>query len=331
MYDLENEKIIDFINKYEVERPAIQLPDGLKDLIPEILKSFKDMGVNPVIISDSCYGACDLADHTAERIGCDALIHYGHADMGFRTEIPTLYIEARIKANPNKLLERIIPILKNSKWGLITTVQHIGSLREIKEFLSENNIDTIIGEAGCRTKYPGQILGCDWTAAKSVSSRVDGFIYIGTGRFHPIGISLTTNKRIIIINPISEYHTLLSPNPDKFLEERKKILSRAAYREKIGIIVCTKTGQERLRLAEELRSKFESTRYEALVLTIDELTPEKLGQFRDWAFVSTACPRIALDDASLFDNPIITPFEARVLLGEEDLKPYQLDELRQSG
>lgn len=326
MYDFEPERVKNFIRENGIEHPAIQLPDGLKECLSEILKPFEEIDVNPVILSESCHGACDLADYKAKRIGADALIHYGHADMGFATELPTLYVEARIQIDPEKVLEDVLSTLEGSVWGLTTTVQHVEHLEEVQEFLKENHVDSIIGQSGDRTKYPGQVLGCDWAPAKSISEEVDGFIYLGTGRFHPIGISLATGKNVVVINLISGGHELLSPDLNDFLDQRKAMLSRAASRKFFGIIVCTKIGQKRLGLAEKLRDEFESEGCEVQILVVDELSPEKLDQFQNWAFVSTACPRIALDDADLFENPILTPFEARVLLGEEDLEPYQLDE-----
>lgn len=326
MYDFEPKQVREFIKENNVEKPAIQLPNGLKEHLSEILKPYKEMNLNPIIIAENCFGACDLADHEAKQVGCDALIHYGHADMGFKTEIPVLYVECRLNDFPKEVLEETLPLLENSKWGLTTTVQHINNLEKIKNFLSSNEISAVIGPSSNRTKYPGQVLGCDWKAAKSISQEVDGVIYLGTGHFHPVGIALATGKDVVIINPSSKGHEIVSPDLENFLDQRKAMLSKAASKEYFGIILCSKIGQQRLKLAEELKNDFESKDYRTSIILLNDLSPEKLSQFRDWAFVSTACPRIALDDAENYDNPILTPFEAKVLLGKEDLEPYQLDD-----
>jgi 2-(3-amino-3-carboxypropyl)histidine synthase len=46
------------------------------------------------------------------------------------------------------------------------------------------------------------------------------------------------------------------------------------------------------------------------------------------AFVNTACPRIAIDDAVRYSKPLITPFELEVALGEKKWETgYQFDEI----
>ena len=46
------------------------------------------------------------------------------------------------------------------------------------------------------------------------------------------------------------------------------------------------------------------------------------------AFVNTACPRIAIDDAVKYAKPLITPFELEVSLGEKNWENgYQFDEI----
>jgi 2-(3-amino-3-carboxypropyl)histidine synthase len=43
--------------------------------------------------------------------------------------------------------------------------------------------------------------------------------------------------------------------------------------------------------------------------------------------VTTACPRVALDDAAKYRIPILTPPEFEVLLGEREWEEYEFDEI----
>ena len=45
------------------------------------------------------------------------------------------------------------------------------------------------------------------------------------------------------------------------------------------------------------------------------------------AFVSTACPRVAIDDAMKFKKPVLTPIEFEILLGERDWNNYEFDQI----
>lgn len=327
MYDLEPERVRKFLRREDPEKAAIQLPSGLRSRLKEVRSVYDEEGVEALFLGGSCFGSCDLADDTAEEAGCDVLVHYGHADMGIPTSLPVLYIEARVEIEPFDALEGNLHELKGSRWGLTTTVQHIDLLKGTKEFLGERGVEALIGEPGPRSRYPGQILGCDWGSARSIADEVDGFIYIGTGRFHPLGISLATDKRVATVNPVSDEFEVMEPKSEDFIRRRLAMLARSEDVENFGVLVSTKPGQERLDLAESLADKLNRQGYESFVIVCDDIEPLKLNDYRLGALVNTACPRIPIDDSDLYDCPVLTPFEARVLLGEEGCEEYHLDEI----
>lgn len=329
MYDFEPRKVEEFLKRRKVKRVAVQLPAGLKGRLREMTQVFEKADVKTLVLADSCYGACDLADKKAKQLGCDALIHYGHADMGLPVCLPTLFVEARITVDPTKAIERVLPELKG-RWGLATTVQHIGHLERTKELLEKNSVEVVTGEPGPRVKYPSQVLGCDWECVKSVAGDVDGFLYLGTGRFHPVGIALATGKDVVAVNPIAGGWKKLSPKLDDFVRRRRAMIARASVCEKFGVVTSIKPGQRRFKLMEDLVRGFRGSGMSAEPIVADEIVPEKLSEFQMEAFVCAACPWIPIDDAARFDCPILSPFEAMVLLGKMDLEPYQLDEIGRS-
>jgi 2-(3-amino-3-carboxypropyl)histidine synthase len=328
MYNFEHKRVTRFLKKHKVMRAAVQLPTGLRPHLPEVKATFEGAGAEAIILGDSCYGACDIADVEAKRLGCDALVQYGHSDMGLRTVLPTLYVEARMTAEPVGTVERFLPKLNFKRVGLATTVQHIGYLPKIAKILRSGGIKPLVGKPGSRARYPGQILGCDLGSVKSISDQVDGFLYIGTGKFHPLGISLATGKRVIAVNPVAWGCEDLNFNLEDFLRKRKATIARAAAGAKFGILVSSKPGQARLKLAGLLAGEIRRAGLTADILVMDEISEEKLSDFRFDAFVCAACPRIPMDDAGRFIKPILTPFEAMVMIGKEKFEPYQLDEVK---
>jgi 2-(3-amino-3-carboxypropyl)histidine synthase len=61
---------------------------------------------------------------------------------------------------------------------------------------------------------------------------------------------------------------------------------------------------------------------------VDTLSPENLQYFRHLdAWVNTACPRIATDDAAKYPVPMLTPPELEVVLGERAWDHYVFDEI----
>jgi 2-(3-amino-3-carboxypropyl)histidine synthase len=330
MYDFEHREVTRFLKKHKIRRAVIQLPAGLRPHLSEIKATFEGAGADAIILGDSCYGACDIADVKAKQLGCDALVQYGHSDMGLRTVLPTLYVEARMTADPLGAVEKALPKLKFKRLGLATTVQHIEFLPKIAKILRSSGIKPLLGKPGSRARYPGQILGCDWGSVKSISDRVDGFLFIGTGKFHPVGISLATGKEVIAVNPIAENYEILTFNLGDFLRQRRAMILRATAREKFGILVSSKPGQARLKLAARLEGELRRAGLTAHILVLDEISQEKLDDFKLDAFVCAACPRIPIDDAGRFSKPILTPFEAMVMVGNEKFEPYKLDEVKSS-
>jgi len=324
-YDFEEEKTRQFLRKHKPKRAAIQLPSGLRPQLPRILKNF-EVGVEPVIMAGSCYGACDLADAEARQLGCDVLLHYGHSDMGLAARLPTLYVEARMLVNPTDAVEQAIPKIDFKRVGLLTTVQHIGHLNKVEELLRSRGLEPFVGDPGPRAKYPGQLLGCDFGCARSIAGKVDGFLYIGTGDFHPLGAAIATGKRVLAVDPVSGGSRWVSASVEKFLQKRKGMIASAAAGERLGVVESTKPGQARPDVSKELVKALRDAGRDVCLFVVNELRPEELGDFKLDAIVCTACPRISTDDAERFGIPILTPFEAKVMLGREKLEQYRPDE-----
>ena len=328
MYDFEPERVKRFLERHRAKRAAIQLPAGLREYLAEILPVYEESGVETLILGDNCYGGCDVADVLARRLGCDVLVHYGHSDMGLSTCLPVLYVEARMNIDLLEVVKQALSELELKRVGLATTVQHVGGLKDVIEVLRSRGLEPMVGPAGWRAKYPGQILGCDFRCVRSVADDVDGFLYIGTGRFHPLGISLSTSKRVVTVNPIAGKSEEFDLELEDFLRHRRAMINRAAACKKFGVVVSIKPGQARFKLASTLLWSLKRAGISARLLVVDEVRPENLADFRLEAFVCVACPRIPIDDAERFDEPVLTPFEAMVMLGEASFEPYKLDEVR---
>jgi 2-(3-amino-3-carboxypropyl)histidine synthase len=326
-YDFEESRVQKFLKKHKPKRAAIQLPSGLRPKLSEVVEVFDRAGVEPVILASSCYGACDLADADAKTLGCDVLVHYGHSDIGLPTCLPTLYVESRVKDSPMEIVEKALSGVKLNRVGLLTTVQHIDFLEKLASALRSRGVKTVIGKPGARARYPGQLLGCDWGCVRSAASSVDGYLYIGTGRFHPLGAALATGKEVFSVD-LSTGNSSQPAGKGEFLRARKAMVSRAASGERFGVVTSTKPGQMRLRLAARLLAELRKSGREGQLLAVDEITPESVGDFGFDAFVCAACPRIPVDDADRFEQPILTPFEMRAMLGAVSIEKYEMDEVK---
>ena len=315
-FDLEEERIKQEILKQGAKRVLIQLPEGLKPEAPYLAKIVERTGALPIISADLCYGACDIADSEAESLRADLLIHYGHSRMVKHERIPTVYVEARATLNVNATVEKALPMLtKWEKIGLATTIQHVQTLDMAKEILLRKGKTVVVGDAGC-LDYPGQVLGCDYSNVKSVANDVEAFLVIGGGKFHALGVALSTAKPTIAVDPYEERAFSVSDEAKKIVKQRWAVIEQAKAAKNFGVLVGLKPGQKRLDEALTVKQKLETNGKQAYVLAAREITPEALSEFPSVeAYVNTACPRIFLDDIARFSKPVLTVNEALVVVG----------------
>jgi 2-(3-amino-3-carboxypropyl)histidine synthase len=295
----------------------LQLPEGLKNYGSALGRHIREKTGTIVYVSaDPCYGGCDIPTVESRTLGIDLLIHYGHSP--FATENPEnlIYVEARAYAEIDGAVEKAIPLLKNYwRIGLVSTVQHVHKLDEVRQILTRKGKEVEVGKAGGRSKYAGQVLGCDYTTAKDVLNRVDAFLHIGGGVFHPIGVVVATGKPVVVADPYTNGASDMTARGMKALKQRRAKMAKVVEARRLGVIVGLKPGQLNFKLAEDLKAKLETAGKDVTLLCLREITPETLNNFIDLeAFVNTACPRIGVDDSQVFRKPIITASEALEIL-----------------
>ncbi|MFQ6053923.1 MAG: diphthamide biosynthesis enzyme Dph2 [Candidatus Bathyarchaeia archaeon] len=325
-YDLEIERVSEKIRRRRARRILLQLPDGLRPQAFKLAAALRERtGAEVILLGDSCYGACDIALSQAEALGADLLVHYGHSRMLPDAEIPVLYVEAKVEVDIETLVEEALPLIEGWRTvGLTATAQHVHQLGAAAEALRRRGMRAVIGPAGGRTAHSGQVLGCDYGTARAVADRVDGFLFIGGGRFHPLGLVMATGRPVVAADPYLASATAIGEGELKQLAMRRMAaIAAARAAQRLGVLLSLKPGQFDPSLAEALREKLERHGFEATIICLDEVRAEALSNFAEAeAFINTACPRVAMDGVAGLRRPILTVEEAQVMLGErrwEDL------------
>jgi 2-(3-amino-3-carboxypropyl)histidine synthase len=319
IFDFEEERLAKEIRKHKAKRVLIQLPEGLKPYALSIATTVESVGVQVLVSADPCYGACDLAVYDAQALQADLIVHYGHTEMIKQPAIPAVYFETRTNIDVKAAVKRALPLLEPwNSIGLVTTVQHVHEIGKAKDVLLGERKRVVIGDAG-RLRYAGQIIGCDYSNAKIMTDQIDAFLFVGSGKFHAMGISLATSKPTIVADPYEERAFSVEGEAEKTRRQRMTNVSEAKRAQIFGIIVGLKPGQTRLQRAVEIKNKLQDKGRKTVVFALKEITPEALMQFPTIdAFVNTACPRIVLDDAPRFSRPMLTINEALVTIEEMD-------------
>jgi 2-(3-amino-3-carboxypropyl)histidine synthase len=302
---LELKAILPKLNRLKARRVFIQVPEGLKTRVLGFSRALEKSGLKTFISLEPCFGACDLRDREARALGCDALLHVGHSDYGLKTALPVIYEEYRIDFDPVPLLRKHLPELKPyRRIGLATTLQYLPGLALASAFLKSQGKKILLGSP-TRARHPGQILGCDYSAAKSLEPSVDCFLFLGTGTFHPLGLALEVEKPVLFLDFESTELMDMAQEKANLQKLRYAHIAKASEARSFGILVSTKPGQAHPRQAEQAKEKLESLGRRAWILVFDQLTPDKLLGLQVEALVNTACPRIR-EDAKQFKKPIIS-------------------------
>lgn len=317
-YNFETDRVTKKILEAGAKRVLLQFPDGLKMHGPHLAAEIETLTKASVYVSaDHNYGACDLPLDDAKHLNIDLIVHYGHAKfVPFETP-NVMYVNAASTLSLEEVVRKAIPLLKEfRKLGLLMTVQHIEGTEAVIHLLRSIGKEVLTGKPGGHIQLQGQVLGCDYTAAKSIKDQVDAFLYVGGGDFHPLGAVIATEKPVIVADPYLGEAKDITSIGLKHINRRKGAIARLLEAQKIGVIVGLKHGQSNYSLGEELKRKFIDKGKSVTLLSLREVTPEALQNFPNIeAFINISCPRIGLDDSELFPKPILNPQEAMVAFG----------------
>jgi len=321
--DFEIERIAELVEERKARVIRLQFPEGLKRYGPDVAKRIKrQIDVTVLLSGNPCYGACDL-DYDAEA---DLLVHFGHAEIPELAAQRVHFVEVRSDVDVIPVVNQALGLIKGPRVGLVTNVQHVHTLGSVRRCLESAGLQSAIGSGDGRIKYPGQVLGCNFSSARAID--VDEYLYIGGGVFHALGVALATGKQVIAADPF--LHRTSLPDANLIVKQRYALITKALDARTFCVLAGTKTGQRRLDFALELAQQAIERGYDAYTVTINELTPWTLYQFPAEAYVNTACPRVTIDDASRFKAPMLTPIEFEMVVGKRDLSEYALDEFSRS-
>lgn len=184
-----------------------------------------------------------------------------------------LYIKAEMEIELEPILKKIkIP---EKKVGLFTTVQFEHAVKNIKD-------DGFI--------FCGSVLGCNVNNVLPVADKVDAFLFIGSGDFHPLSLK-RFKKPIYVANPLTDkFGKITEKDLEKLEKEQKGKLMKYLAAKKVGIIVCTKLGQNLFYQAIKLQDKLKK---ESFLFICNDVDPVEFENFPDVdMWINTACPRI---------------------------------------
>lgn len=180
------------------------------------------------------------------------------------------------KTHTKEDLEKISKKLPKSI-AIAYSIQYKSQALKIKEFLEEKHkITSLI-----------QVLGC---SKPSFSKSTQAILIISDGKFHATSLALETKIPVYLYN-IHDLTKISEKNISNLEKKRKSSYLNYLNSEKVGILISTKPGQQKLSKA--LKLKIPKTSYLFLTNNIDIQEFENFPQIKSW--INTACPRLDLD------------------------------------
>ncbi|MEM4152913.1 MAG: diphthamide synthesis protein [Candidatus Pacearchaeota archaeon] len=176
--------------------------------------------------------------------------------------------------------------------GLVTTIQYIHILPKLKKWLKNQKRQAIIHN-------DGKILGCNLTNATAIQNKVQAFLYIGSGKFHPLSIALALKKQkpIFIYNPnTNEFSRLNEKEIQAALAKKKTAKIKFLSAKTLGILVSTKPGQQRLKQAEKLKAELENQGKKCYIFIANDIDINQLENFPQIeCWINSTCPGLSLE------------------------------------
>jgi 2-(3-amino-3-carboxypropyl)histidine synthase len=326
VFPLVGEDLFVALREAHPARIVLQVPAGLTRNATDLVDRLrKETGAAVHLSARACFGACDFPSRD-EAPRADVSVVLGHAPIPNVPLVrPTYFVEMREPAgDPAELARLVQGAHVPSRVGLVASVQHLDLLDPLTAELERLGFAPRVGRGDWRLAYRGQALGCNYTGAEEVAPEVEAFVFLGTGRFHPLGLAFAVDRPVWSLDPVQG---LLEPPIDRGALVRRRLLTVAAARDarRWGILVSTFAGQNRSPTALALQERARARGRDAEVLLFDRLDPRDLeGRALD-AYVNTACPRIALDDGANYPRPVLTPPEFLMALGDLPMEPYRFD------
>ena len=195
-------------------------------------------------------------------------------------QVKTVFVHAKSTLPLDLPLDEIKKLAKPV--GVVVNIQYLHRLQEIVDLVQGVKV--------------GQVLGCHTQAADKVAEKVSCFLFVGSGRFHPIGVALNTQKPVYCFDPATHLLDNVTEDELELHRRRKKgALLKFLHSTKVGVLVSTKSGQNLMHEAITFKSACKDK--EVYLFAFETLDRNYLDNFtfiESW--VNTSCPRIPETD-----------------------------------
>nr|CAD2190217.1 unnamed protein product [Meloidogyne enterolobii] len=333
-------KILEWVQINDYKRIALQFPQNLLSIAPEILLELEKCANDKqfFILADTSYRSCCLDLIAAEHANCDSIVHFGGACMtDLNGKIPSLYIFENTNIDFDNFGENISKFIntkdeKEFDQILILCDSDYSDLeneiyQNVKSVFSIENIhlcrllkDSFKHEENCRVILKREI------PSNFCENKNNLLIFFGEKESPLLPLFVLTLKginKILHYEPKEKSFYLESSKTNKLLMKRMYLAEKVKDANTIGLVLgyvsmeCRKEAISRVRKLCKQRGK------KLYVFYIGKLNEAKLTNFGAEidVFVMLSCPYGILLDGNKFFKPIVSLMEVEMSLNQNT--PYE--------
>ena len=325
---IDTDRILSDLRKRDAKKIMLMVPDGLKPSVFSLFQALsKEFSI--IISSDPFFGACDVGEMALYN-DVDVIVQLGHSEIpNIKYPKPVLFIEYREDRDLDLSKVQFTEIMEKgySRIGLLFSIQYMKAAEQVRKMLEERGFQVIIGNNDGRLKYPGQVLGCNYSTGHSVSEYVDCFLLVSTGIFHALGAQLSLEKEVFLLDLNDLTLRSLKAETDRAIRIRYAAIARAMDAKKVCVVLDTKIGQRRRSLADTILRQADSAGLETVMIHSNNCSPTEFENMRCDLVVFTGCPRVPIDDQDKYPMPILTPQEFQIAFKFKKTNRYIMDEI----
>jgi len=189
-----------------------------------------------------------------------------------------IFIPVKSKEQINlKILKTLEKIPKNIV--IAYSIQYENLAKKIKQSLKKHHIVSFI-----------QVLGC---SKPKLPKEAKAILLISSGKFHGISLAYETKLPVYIL--INNKLQKISEKDLGIIKTNQKVsYLKFLNAKKVGVLVSTKPGQNRLKKARDFKKKIKNKK--AYLFLSNNINNQEFQNFNIDSWVNTSCPRLDMED-----------------------------------